>query len=294
MSTIGITVPVGSPTALALAIELLTKVEAAHDTIQQEITDTFAGVIAPSHMTVGTLSDVPAQLAAEDKVEAIVAGLAQSTAELTLDKDGLPWDARIHSDAAEKLSAKGVWKRKRGVSDELVAQVEAELRAGLAVGTTDAPATQVEAAAPVVETPSAPPAPPAPTAPEPVKVLQVVGGIDLAAYRNAGWTDEQLVANGHAEWVEQAPAAPAVPTPPAPPAPPAAPAAPIASGEADPTDWNGVASWVTKLQAKGVTLTPPELDSTAKGLGLSMLPELANRPELIPQFVAAIKQLKGL
>lgn len=287
MSTIGITVPVGSPTALALAIELLTKVEAAHDTIQQEITDTFAGVIAPSHMTVGTLSDVPAQLAAEDKVGAIVAGLAQSTAEIILDKRGLPWDARINSDAKERLNTKGEWKRRKNISDELVAQVEAELRAGLAVGTTDAPASQAEAAAPVVETPPAPPAPPAPAAPEPVKVLQAVGGIDLAAYRNAGWTDEQLVTNGHAEWVEQAPAAPAPPTPPTPPAPPA-------TGEADPTDWNGVASWVTKLQAKGVTLTPPELDSTAKGLGLSMLPELANRPDLIPQFVAAIKKLKGL
>jgi len=289
MNTIGITVPVGSPTALALAIELLTKVEAAHDSIQQEITDTFAGVIAPSHMTVGTLSDVPTQLAAEDKVEAIVAGLAQSTAEIILDKRGLPWDARINSDAKERLNAKGEWKRRKNISDELVAQVEAELRAGLAVGTTDAPAPQP--AATVVETPPAPPAPPAPAAPEPVKILQAVGGIDLVAYRNAGWTDEQLVANGHAEWVEQAPAAPAPPTPPAPPAPPAAPAA---TGEVDPTDWNGVASWVTKLQAKGVTLPPPELDSTAKGLGLSMLPELANRPDLIPQFVAAIKKLKGL
>lgn len=286
MSTIGITVPVGSPTALALAIELLQNVQSQQEVIAGEV-----GAVVAQNITVcGETTAEGIQRALADVIadSSLAAPTMETNGELVLDKRGLPWDARINSDAKERLNAKGEWKRRKNISDELVAQVEAELRAGLAVGTTEAPATQVEAAAPVVETP---PAPPAPTAPEPVKVLQAVGGIDLAAYRNAGWTDEQLVANGHAEWVEQAPAAPAPPTPPTPPAPPAAPAA---SGEADPTDWNGVASWVTKLQAKGVTLTPPELDSTAKALGLSMLPELANRPDLIPQFVAAIKKLKGL
>lgn len=289
MSTIGITVPVGSPTALALAIELLQNVQS-----QQEIIAGELGAVVAQNITVcGETTPEGIQRALADVItdSRLAAPATDTNSELVLDKRGLPWDSRINSDAKERLNTKGEWKRRKNISDELVAQVEAELRAGLAVGTTEAPATQVEAAAPVVETPPAPPAPPAPAAPEPVKVLQAVGGIDLAAYRNAGWSDEQLLANGHAEWVEQTPAAPAVPTPPAPPAPPAAPAA---TGEADPTDWNGVASWVTKLQAKGVTLTPPELDSTAKALGLSMLPELANRPDLIPQFVAAIKKLKGL
>lgn len=291
MSTIGITVPVGSPTALALAIELLQNVQQQRQVIADELGSVNQNTTVCGETTAEGIQRVLADAIAGSS---LAAPTVETNDELVLDKDGLPWDSRIHSDAAEKLSAKGVWKRKRGVSDELVAQVEAELRAGLAVGTTDAPALPAEAAAPAVETPPAPPAPPAPAAPEPVKVLQAIGGVDLDAYRKVGWSDEQLVANGHAEWFEQAPAVPAVPTPPAPPAPPAAPAAPTASGEADPTDWNGVASWVTKLQAKGVTLTPPELDSTAKGLGLSMLPELANRPDLIPQFVAAIKQLKGL
>lgn len=45
------------------------------------------------------------------------------------DKDsrGLPWDARIHSSNREK-GKDGVWRRRRGVSEEVEAQVEAELR----------------------------------------------------------------------------------------------------------------------------------------------------------------------
>lgn len=45
-----------------------------------------------------------------------------------VDKNGLPWDDRIHSTPA-KLTKKGEWRAKRGINDALVAQVEAELRA---------------------------------------------------------------------------------------------------------------------------------------------------------------------
>ena len=44
-----------------------------------------------------------------------------------LDADGLPWDARIHSETRSKVVA-GTWKYKRGVDPRLVEQVEAELR----------------------------------------------------------------------------------------------------------------------------------------------------------------------
>lgn len=269
MNTIGITVPAGSPTAIGLAIQFLRDVQEQQSAITEELQG-------------------PSILVAESAVAPIKPPVAEKVVPaeggVVLDKDGLPWDARIHSDAAEKLSAKGVWKRKRNVSDELVAEVEAELRAGLAVGEQTPPTP-----APVAEVAPTPPAPPAPpAAPAPVKVLQAKGGVDLDAYRAAGWTDQQLVDNGHAEWVEQAPVAPS--TPPAPPAPPAA----SATASDDPTNWAGVANWVTKLQAGGVTLTPPELDAAAKSLGLTMLPELATRPELIPAFVAEIKRVKGL
>ena len=45
-----------------------------------------------------------------------------------LDKNGLPWDARIHAGTKNK-NQDGSWKAKRGVDDSTVAQVTAELRA---------------------------------------------------------------------------------------------------------------------------------------------------------------------
>lgn len=45
-----------------------------------------------------------------------------------LDKDGLPWDGRIHA-ATRTKTAKDVWKKKKGVDDATIAAVTAELRA---------------------------------------------------------------------------------------------------------------------------------------------------------------------
>jgi len=47
-----------------------------------------------------------------------------------VDKDGVPWDARIHSKAKEPRSATtGKWKRKKGIQDKLYTDVTAELQA---------------------------------------------------------------------------------------------------------------------------------------------------------------------
>lgn len=43
------------------------------------------------------------------------------------DSTGMPWDVRIHSANGTK-TAKGEWRKKKGVADSLVASVEAELR----------------------------------------------------------------------------------------------------------------------------------------------------------------------
>lgn len=74
-------------------------------------------------------------------------------ATVTFDKAGLPWDDRIHA-GSKVLTTDGLWRKKRGVTDELVAQVEAELRA-----ISDVPAPPV-------------PVPPVPTStgPDPVKI----------------------------------------------------------------------------------------------------------------------------
>lgn len=75
---------------------------------------------APSPMTL----PVPAPVAAGEDDESGDTAVAPGT----VDKNGIPWDDRIHSTPA-KLTGKGVWRAKRSVSDELTAQVEAELRA---------------------------------------------------------------------------------------------------------------------------------------------------------------------
>lgn len=61
-----------------------------------------------------------------------------------LDKNGLPWDERIHS-SSKNMNADGTWRYLRGGDVDLRAAVEAELRAKMANA----------------ETPPSPPAPPA-------------------------------------------------------------------------------------------------------------------------------------
>ena len=80
------------------------------------------------------------------------------------DKNGLPWDERIHSTPA-KLTGKGVWRAKRGVNDALVTQVEAELRSR---PQQPAPVPQMQ---PVMQQP-APVPQPAPMMQQPVPQMQ--------------------------------------------------------------------------------------------------------------------------
>ncbi len=74
-----------------------------------------------------------------------------------LDKNGLPWDGRIHSSSKNK-NADGSWRYLRGVDKDLVGIVEAELRQLTA---NDAPPPPP----PVVEQPKADDAPPPPPPP---------------------------------------------------------------------------------------------------------------------------------
>lgn len=74
-----------------------------------------------------------------------------------LDKNGLPWDGRIHSSSKNK-NADGSWRYLRGVDKDLVGIVEAELRQ---LTSNDAPPPPP----PVVEQPKADDAPPPPPPP---------------------------------------------------------------------------------------------------------------------------------
>lgn len=115
---------------------------------------------------------------------------ASPSSGVELDADGLPWDARIHSGPADKRpkNADGRWRRGRGVDDETVATVTAELRQIMGA---PAPAP-IPAAAPtpepVLAPASPPPAPvaavptPAPAAPPPTPApVDTVSGPAVAA-----------------------------------------------------------------------------------------------------------------
>jgi hypothetical protein len=110
-----------------------------------------------------------------------------------LDKNGLPWDGRIHSES-RSVNKDGSWRAKRGLNDGgLVKKVEAELRAIQAL-----PAA-VPAAPPAAAVtfgtvgnppppPSAPMAPPVPSAapaqPESMNFIQMMNAITPALSQN--------------------------------------------------------------------------------------------------------------
>jgi len=115
-------------------------------------------------------TDLPlAPAAAAPSMTAPAAPLVSSVApppppgSVETDKNGLPWDERIHSGNRAKI-ADGSWRMKRNVAPELVAEVEAQLRGQ--VPAPNVPVTRAEAPAngAPVPAPSAPPLPPGPPA----------------------------------------------------------------------------------------------------------------------------------
>lgn len=81
---------------------------------------------------------------------------------IDVDKNGLPWDGRIHA-SSRAQNADGTWRQKRGVEDALVQTVEAELRQTMGIGQPAAVPVPPPFVAPV-----APPVPPAITTPDTV------------------------------------------------------------------------------------------------------------------------------
>jgi len=171
-----------------------------------------------------------------------------------LDKNGLPWDGRIHASTKGKIGD-GSWRKKVGVTTELTAQVEAELRAALGA----------PPAAPAPEAPAAPipPAPPAAPAPVPAPPPAVpVAPVPMAA-----------------------PVAP-VPTPPA--ADTASgPAAATTAASAPATDFASLMRKITGLQAAGA-LTVEQTAEISGALGISGVRDLITRPDLVPSFDALL------
>lgn len=108
----------------------------------------------------------------------------------SVDRSGLPWDERIHS-SSKNFTADGSWRKKRGVDDALVAQVEGQLKQVMSL---PAPAAPAAAAVP----PPPPPAGPA-LVPTPANMddrqayINLVGSVSKAL-QTAKLTQEELQA----------------------------------------------------------------------------------------------------
>lgn len=122
---------------------------------------------------------------------------------MDFDKEGLPWDERIHS-SNHKLTAQGVWQRRRGVSDEVYNAVKAELlgkwEAAEPVVEDNNPHLETTILAPSFEPVQAPVVAPAPVAPAPVQAFVPV-------------QQPQAPVAAPAPVVAPAPVAPAAPAP---------------------------------------------------------------------------------
>ena len=133
-------------------------------------TEVFA---APNADTVASATEQPAESVqpaapAESATTAEPVTTAAAPAGVEVDSDGLPWDHRIHAlgagGAHNKLKKTQQWKKKRGVDDALVAEVEAELRAAMSAGPANPVITTGNAATAAVEPSPAPASPASPAA----------------------------------------------------------------------------------------------------------------------------------
>lgn len=85
-----------------------------------------------------------------------------------VDKDGLPWDARIHA-ASKAVTGDGKWRKRRNLDDATYDAVVAELRGAAPVPTPPA-ASAPSVPAPVPSSPPLPPAQDAAPAPSPIAI----------------------------------------------------------------------------------------------------------------------------
>ena len=128
-----------------------------YNKLEEDLLSVFGGAVAKGLTPVGTAGNQQSFADAADEVaEEVAQSIGQETDATTLDKNGLPWDSRIHS-AAKTFNADGTWKYLRGVDREvLVPQVEAELRGDIATA-EEVEAPTVAPQAPVAPQPGLPP-----------------------------------------------------------------------------------------------------------------------------------------
>lgn len=152
---------------------------------------------APSGVAAAALPTVPAGLLAgnQDGVNAsspsvpnvptpapVPAAAAAAISPATLDKDGVPWDARIHSNPPS-LTQAGVYRKKKGLNDEAyINSVKAELRAVQAIPTPGTvgnvpPAHGAQMSIPAAPSPAAPSATVPPAVASPPATAPAAGAV---------------------------------------------------------------------------------------------------------------------
>lgn len=190
---------------------------------------------------------------------------------IEVDAQGVPWDARIHAGSRAKIGD-GTWRQKRNLDPEVYKQVMDELRHTMGV----------ERRAPQ---PPAPPAPQQVFAPHPP-----VPPVPAAVPMPPADSDD----NGP---VDATPAAPVVPPAPfvasaTPPAPPisSTPPVPVSAGAATGASPGSVAGkaptfpeLVKRITAafNAKTMTQADVSRAVQKVGLTALPMLAARPDLV-------------
>lgn len=174
-----------------------------------------------------------------------------------LDKEGIPYDARIHS-GTPTMNADGTWRKKRGIDEVEYGRIHAELQqqyagqaaGNLGTGTTNAPPAPNGSA-----TVATPPAPPPPASPDPTASVPAAPPPPPADVPNA-------------------PAPPSANT-----APPAAESAPAAGSFGD------FAAFVQAVSAiRNPQIPYKELNDTANSLGVAAFKDMKDRPDLWATF----------
>lgn len=178
-------------------------------------------------------------------------------ARVQVDAEGLPWDARIHAPSKAINKTDSLWKAKRGVDENEVTRVKAELRSIMNIAPPTTPA-------------AAPPPPPAEnTAPPPPATTSTPPPPPPA--ENAA--------------------------PPPPPTTAAAPPAPTAAATTPTTFAALMGWVTGKLNAKAMTNVQVEETLRALGIvdgsGVGQLVVLATRPDLIPAAHASLVAVAG-
>lgn len=225
-----------------------------------------------------------APLASEALMQAAVAA---NVSGVKIDKHGIPWDARIHSDPPT-ITAKKEWRKKRSVADDLVASVTAELLQVMAAPAPAAAAAPVAEAAPAAPVAAVAPPPPVAEAAPPPPVAIATEAAPVAAVAPP---PPAIAVEGNAAIASPETPVVAAPTPapsapaPTPPVADTGTGAAVASGASNP-----FAEFMKGFVARKAAgqITDEQVAETAAALGLTGIKDLNLRHDLIPSFEALL------